>query len=195
MSTVSAAHRNRKIKAIYRRWLEDEKFFDEIADGREFSDTTEVLRNLGGAIAYAQAMVNKKCQSPSQANETRGGAGDDCSVGKRGVWPHHDGQVSALRSNVEPELDVTAGETAIKSLSPDAQWALTELHRKEVMTGCTSYVQRKLQIGFNKACRILEELEQTGWITASDNSGARSWLRRSAALTPHQRPSPAQEHK
>lgn len=46
--------------------------------------------------------------SPVSASETRGGAGDDCSVGKRGVWPHHDGQACALRSNVEPELDVTA---------------------------------------------------------------------------------------
>jgi len=46
--------------------------------------------------------------SPALANETRGGTGDDCSVGKRGVWPHHDRQVCALRLNVEPEPDATA---------------------------------------------------------------------------------------
>lgn len=50
--------------------------------------------------------------SPRSAFETRGGTGDDCSVGKRGVWPRHYGQACALRSNVGPETDVTAGETA-----------------------------------------------------------------------------------
>lgn len=55
------------------------------------------------------------------SNETRGGTGDDCSVGKRGVWPHHDGQVYAQRSNVENQNpDVTAGETALNSPTPSS---------------------------------------------------------------------------
>lgn len=52
----------RRVKAIRRRWLEDEKFFDEIAVNPEpeFGDVQEVLRNLGSAIAYAQAYVTRR---------------------------------------------------------------------------------------------------------------------------------------
>ncbi len=55
-----AERRARKqLRAIYRRWLEDEKFFDELAtrQPQEFSNATEILRNLGSAIAYAQRMA------------------------------------------------------------------------------------------------------------------------------------------
>lgn len=54
---LTAGQKRRKIKAIYRRWQADEKFFDEIATNPEpqYSDINEVLRNLGSAIAYAQA--------------------------------------------------------------------------------------------------------------------------------------------
>lgn len=56
---MTKAQQKRKVKAIYRRWLEDEKFFDAIAPrpDQEFSDIQEVLRNLGSAIAYAQRFV------------------------------------------------------------------------------------------------------------------------------------------
>jgi hypothetical protein len=58
---MTEAQQKRKIKSIYRRWLEDEKFFAEIASRpiAEYSDVAEVLRNLGSAIAFAQAMANK----------------------------------------------------------------------------------------------------------------------------------------
>jgi DNA segregation ATPase FtsK/SpoIIIE-like protein len=70
-------------------------------------------------------------------------------------------------------------------ISADAQSALTELQGKEVLTGCTSFVQRKLQIGFNKAARLLEELEECGWISQPDDTGARHWLRKPSALPSH----------
>jgi hypothetical protein len=58
---MTGAQKKRKVKAMFRRWLEDEKLLDEIAQRPEpqFSDLSEVLRNLGSAIAYAQAYVNK----------------------------------------------------------------------------------------------------------------------------------------
>ncbi len=68
------------------------------------------------------------------------------------------------------------------ALSPDAQWALTELKHKLELTGCTSYVQRKLQCGFNKAARILEELETARWISEADNTGKRHWLLEAVTL-------------
>jgi len=72
----------------------------------------------------------------------------------------------------------------MKTLSPDAQWALTELQNKIVLTGCTSYVQRKLQIGFNKAANILEELEVAGWISEPDNTGTRWWKKDPTVTVP-----------
>jgi DNA segregation ATPase FtsK/SpoIIIE-like protein len=69
------------------------------------------------------------------------------------------------------------------NLTDQAQRALTELQRKETLTGCTSYVQRKLQIGFNTADRILEELEDGNYITAPDNNGMRHWGRAALAST------------
>lgn len=71
-----------------------------------------------------------------------------------------------------------------KVLSEQAQWALTELQRKEVLSGCTSYVQRKLQIGFNPAACIMDELEDGGYISAADNDGMRHWP---AKVIPHGR--------
>lgn len=65
MPKLTATQR-RQVKLIYRRWLKDEAFFDEICarPNQEFCDVTEVLRNLGSAIAYAQAMVKIKDARP-----------------------------------------------------------------------------------------------------------------------------------
>lgn len=46
-------------------------------------------------------------------------------------------------------------------------------HSKGKLTGCTSYIQRKMQIGYNHAARIMEVLEQRRFITAPDENGER----------------------
>jgi len=68
---MTPAQKARKVKAIYRRWLKDEKFFDEIATNPEpeFGDIQEVLRNLGSAIAYAQAYVTRQSVTNQQLKE------------------------------------------------------------------------------------------------------------------------------
>lgn len=48
------------------------------------------------------------------------------------------------------------------------------LRAKGELSGCTSYVQRKLECGYNRACNILEALEKEGFITEPDNEGRRS---------------------
>lgn len=49
----------RKVKAIYRRWLDDEEFFGDLVvlPAQEFGNVQEVLRNLGSAIAAAKSYV------------------------------------------------------------------------------------------------------------------------------------------
>lgn len=61
-------------------------------------------------------------------------------------------------------------------LDRQTEEALDHLRKKAVLTGCTSYVQRMLQIGFNRAATILERLEGDGILSEPDNTGTRHWL-------------------
>jgi DNA segregation ATPase FtsK/SpoIIIE-like protein len=44
---------------------------------------------------------------------------------------------------------------------------------KGKLSGCTSYVQRMMQIGYNHAARILDYLVASGFITEPNNVGIR----------------------
>lgn len=48
------------------------------------------------------------------------------------------------------------------------------LASKGQLSGCTSYIQRKMQIGYNHAARILDYLVAVRFITEANNSGVRS---------------------
>jgi len=54
--------------------------------------------------------------------------------------------------------------------------ALEHLRKKDVLTGCTSYVQRMLQVGYVRAAAILECLEGDDIISEPDDTGKRRWL-------------------
>ena len=40
----------------------------------------------------------------------------------------------------------------------------------------TSYLQRKLQIGYNRAARIIEDMEKAGLVTPANHAGKRDIL-------------------
>ena len=42
----------------------------------------------------------------------------------------------------------------------------------------TSYIQRYLQIGYNRAARIVEKMEEEGLISEANNAGKRHVLRK-----------------
>ena len=44
----------------------------------------------------------------------------------------------------------------------------------------TSFVQRHLQIGYNRAARIIEQMEKEGIITEANHAGKRSVLKKNA---------------
>lgn len=58
----------------------------------------------------------------------------------------------------------------------EAKTALAELaNRKgpDKLYGCTSYVSRKLNCGYNTAAAIMEDLQRDGFITDADDHGCR----------------------
>lgn len=90
--------------------------------------------------------------------------------------------VAAWRSVGEPEYidevtstsdegcgGVEAGE--VDALYDDAVRIVTESRRASI-----SLVQRRLRIGYNRAARIMEEMENAGVVSSMDNSGAREVL-------------------
>jgi len=54
--------------------------------------------------------------------------------------------------------------------------SLEHLRKKDVLTGCTSFVQRMLQIGYGHAAAIMKRLEDDEIISEPDNAGKRHWL-------------------
>lgn len=64
----------------------------------------------------------------------------------------------------------------------DAEVRAAEQHLRDLLcskgrlTGTTSYIQRKMQIGYNHAARILAYLEAARFITAPDDKGERELI-------------------
>jgi DNA segregation ATPase FtsK/SpoIIIE-like protein len=58
------------------------------------------------------------------------------------------------------------------------------LTQKGELSGCTSYIQRKLECGFNRAAAILEALEHQGFISEPDDKGRRRL--QTGAISPHE---------
>lgn len=68
----------------------------------------------------------------------------------------------------------------LKRQLPQALAALREKSFNEgqfELTGCTSYIQRKLQCGYNRAATILDLLVEQKQITEPDDRGARTLAR------------------
>lgn len=67
------------------------------------------------------------------------------------------------QQQIDFERDITAAKMHLLNMK----------HTKSKLTGCTSYVQRMMQIGYNRAAALLEELEKSKFITAPNNVGER----------------------
>lgn len=63
-----------------------------------------------------------------------------------------------------------------EKLEMQTEEALKHLQKKAELTGCTSYVQRMLQVGYIRAATIMECLEGDGIISEPDLAGKRHWL-------------------
>lgn len=59
----------------------------------------------------------------------------------------------------------------LAEIDTESRQALVLLRAKERLTGCTSYLQRKLCINYNRARLLLLILEQAGLISQEDGPG------------------------
>ncbi|WP_281826515.1 DNA translocase FtsK [Jannaschia rubra] len=83
-----------------------------------------------------------------------------------------DGPDDDSASDIDAVLGLTGGNTGGEDALYDQAVAIVARDRK-----CsTSYIQRKLGIGYNKAARLVEQMEENGAVTAANHVGKRDIL-------------------
>jgi len=91
---------------------------------------------------------------------------------------------NSLRAQGEPDYieEITSQETTESSLSPGNESEEDELFNQAVEIikaegkASTSFLQRKLQIGYNRAARIIDMMEEKGIVTKANHVGKREVL-------------------
>lgn len=64
----------------------------------------------------------------------------------------------------------------VATLAIQINLAHVQLRGKDNLSGCTSYVQRRLHIGYRRAATLLDLMEQTEIVTPAGPGGVRQWL-------------------
>ena len=77
----------------------------------------------------------------------------------------------------EDDLSSAIKEDLISSNNDELYSKAVEIVIKQQRVS-TSYVQRYLQIGYNRAARIIEKMEEDGIISEANNSGKRHVLKK-----------------
>ena len=92
--------------------------------------------------------------------------------------------VSSLRAQGEPDYmeEITSQETTVSSFAPNTEGDEDELFNQAVEIiksegkASTSFLQRKLQIGYNRAARIIDMMEEKGIVSKANHVGKREVL-------------------
>jgi S-DNA-T family DNA segregation ATPase FtsK/SpoIIIE len=91
---------------------------------------------------------------------------------------------NSLRAQGEPDYmeEITSQETIESSLTPGGEGDADELFNQAVEIiknegkASTSFLQRKLQIGYNRAARIIDMMEEKGIVSKANHVGKREVL-------------------
>jgi len=89
--------------------------------------------------------------------------------------------LEAVTTEDEPELDED-GNPVFDATSMGATGDATDLYQQAVQIvmrdkkASTSYIQRRLQIGYNRAASIMERMEQEGIVGQPNHAGKREIL-------------------
>ena len=75
-----------------------------------------------------------------------------------------------------PPAQLPAGETSLQKMqiSPEAELAAARSFLRDKPS--TSYLQRKMQITYNRACGLMTALEREGFVSLADSQGRRTVL-------------------
>ena len=92
---------------------------------------------------------------------------------------------NSLRAQGEPDYmeEITAQETTESSLTPGNEGDEDELFNQAVEIikaegkASTSFLQRKLQIGYNRAARIIDMMEEKGIVSKANHVGKRDVIK------------------
>ena len=92
--------------------------------------------------------------------------------------------VNSIRGQGEPDYmeEITSQETTESSLTPGNEGDGDELFNQAVEIiktegkASTSFLQRKLQIGYNRAARIIDMMEEKGIVSKANHVGKREVL-------------------
>ena len=91
---------------------------------------------------------------------------------------------NSLRAQGEPDYmeEITSQETTESSFTSEAEGEEDELFKqateiiKNEGKASTSFLQRKLQIGYNRAARIIDMMEEKGIVSKANHVGKREVL-------------------
>lgn len=114
-----------EIELALNLWAKDVSRDRESFDAR--AAAIAIIRSALATASPSESGDGDAKELPAPANETRGGTGDDCSVGKRGAWPPQGGESSrplvkacddegltARRDGTLPASDWDAGAEAMR---------------------------------------------------------------------------------
>ena len=98
----------------------------------------------------------------------------------------HENINSQKISEIKTDINLDVSNTIEKTfdLGLDNKGDVDELYQKalniilEQQKVSTSFIQRYLQIGYNRAARIVEKMEEEGYISEPNNAGKRSVLKK-----------------
>ena len=86
--------------------------------------------------------------------------------------PNYLEEVTAAPEELDDEGGMGGGDSGSGNELYDQAVAVVTRDRK----ASTSYIQRRLQIGYNRAARIIEKMEEEGVISTPNHSGKREVL-------------------
>ena len=137
-------------------------------------DSRTILDQMGAETLLGKGDMLYLASGSSNLTRVHGAFVDDGEVLKvvaalkRTGGPSYDEQVTLGPVETDEADSAAADGGEVDELYSQAREIVTETGRASI-----SYVQRRLRVGYNRAARLIEELERAGVVSAPDGRGER----------------------